>query len=435
MPFPFVPLVLGALGAIGANKLFNGGEKRRKLERAPKSPDLIRMDTAELPEAPEITSLSDAGNPNFTKLNRIANILAGREVIKKSDGSYEYRPIDETPEHKKFREGLARDYETTLNQLVVTAQNYKNLRTKLTPQFKQLMSTIGGLANHFDMPHLEKVGLGGLGGVLQRIKDYTTGQIEDLYAQGKEDLEGSLGKEGLNSSQGRWEMAMLRREKRQRLLDNDFWVVTEGTRKLLENQNLLLANQGSAIANQGGILANQGQYISNQGAELANQSTAIDNAYKPLFNETNLEVANQNILENAVQNYQSHTGQEQNIMSSMMDTGVQGVNTENNLKQQNYTNKFTEIQTDNTNKMDKWKTNTNFVLQKLQEENNNRLAKAGIGINRAATNANIAQQEQTINKNPLLPAVANAVGTVAGQITQHWLNNKFPIKSNKKETK
>lgn len=290
----------------------------------PEAPRYIDLDSV---ATPNFKKIKDITHDDFQKLQKITNALTGHEYVKTKNGEYVYRKTDETPEQKKEREAILNTYNTTMREFGDRVRNFLKETGSLSSGLRSQIQAIQNFGGAFNIDNLKNSGMQEVASSIvefssnmDQIRNYIEGRVNDYYDQAQRALDDKLGAEGKDSSIGMWQQAQLDNDRRKAMMDADFYMLTEGKGKLLDNERKAIENQ----------------------------SARIDNLYKPILYDNNL-----------INNYQgrilNERGQQVNEMSALGQLGINSTGVENTWIQQDYTNRATAAQMDNENELAQYK--------------------------------------------------------------------------------
>lgn len=289
----------------------------------PEAPRYIDLDSV---AKPNFKKIKDIKHEDFKKLQKISNALTGHEYVKTKDGKYVYRKIDETPEQKEERESIMNTYNTTMREFGDRLRGFLKETGTLSSGLRNQIQAIKNFNGAFNIDNLKQAGMQEFSSSISEfsanmdsMRNYIEGRINDRYDQAQRVLDDKLGAEGKDSSIGMWQQAQLNNDRRKAMMDADFWMLTEGRKKLLDDEQKAIANQ----------------------------SARIDNLYKPMLYDNDL----QNNYQGRILN---ERGQQVNEMVALGGLGINSTGAENTWIQQDYTNKATAAQMDNQNELDQY---------------------------------------------------------------------------------
>lgn len=376
--------VIGGLAAAIGGYMAGRSSSRDTSPPPPPPPPQLRTMTDAIAMAgspPAMQSLRNLQLPDFASnfvdyVNGIEQIKIYREGNKRYlNGKVIVRKINETEEEKKLRDELKTQYLQNISKMSNLATQYGDL-TNGNTYFRYMMGVANALGSKISAEQYDGQERADFLRSMDSIRNYTEGRINDYYNEAQRALDNKLGAEGRNSSIGIWQQAQLDNQRRKDLMDNEFYWLTEGRGKMAQAD--LLENEAK---------------------------------YRPLAYK-------QQMLMNANTGYENAEAIEANKMNSFQ----QGLEQHNRWNQQDYTNRFTAMQTDNANAKDLYSLRIGNAIDMVNSDN-----ATMINAYNAQNNANLQAEQirQMQHQRSFTGQIAPVLGNLTSAMAYGWARNGF----------
>lgn len=369
-------LIAGGVGLLLGKAISSGKSEENYRPSPPPPPPRLRSmaDAIAMAGSPPIMQrLRHLRAPTFG--DGFVDYVNGIEQVKDARGKVVTRKINETNEERQLRAKLKTQYLQNISRMADLANQYGSLASG-DMHFQYMMSVANTLGGKINAEQYEGQERSDFLRSMESIRNYTEGRINDYYSEARRALDNKLGAEGRDSSIGIWQQAQLDNQRRKDLTDNEFYWLTEGRAKMA----------------QANLIENEARY-------------------RPLAYQ-------QQMLMNSNSGYENAEAIEANKMSAFQS----GLEQHNRWKQQDYTNRFTAIQTDNANDKDLYSLKIGNAIDMVNSENT-----AAINAYNAQNNANLQAEQinQMRHQRSFTGQIAPALGNLTSAMAYGWARNGF----------
>lgn len=224
-----------------------------RMEKMPELPD-IKGYFDGLADAPTLAKYVSLTKKPYTSFDAIKDTILGRQLVVDKDGNFSYEYYDDDSPAGQAAKEVRTKTMNTLNRILNTANNFLDQANTITSNYSSFVNLAGSIIDNFtpdfssstgnnNEPNSKDKQTSELFSTLRSLRERTAGRIETQYSTLKSKLKEELGEEGINSSYGRYQLAMINREERERLWDNDLDIVFNKSKSILDAQMQAIENQ------------------------------------------------------------------------------------------------------------------------------------------------------------------------------------------------
>lgn len=223
------------------------------MEKMPELPD-IKGYFDGLGDAPTLAKYVSLTKKPYTSFDAIKDTILGRQLVVDKDGNFSYEYYDDDSPAGQAAKEVRTKTMNTLIRILNTANNFLDQANTITSNYSSFVNLAGSIIDNFtpdfssstgnnNGPNSKDKQTSELFSTLRSLRERTAGRIEKQYSTLKSKLKEELGEEGINSSYGRYQLAMINREERERLWDNDLDIVFNKSKSILDAEMQAIENQ------------------------------------------------------------------------------------------------------------------------------------------------------------------------------------------------